>query len=182
MIQLFVTLKGRSIGRFDPTGDRARIGRHADNEVQIDSLAISRFHCVITRDQAEDTWWLEDLGSHNGTQLNGFPIRSKLQVRDGDAIGVGQFQITVRIGAARPDAATVYQSNSPEVREQSAPARAYLTPIGTQGPAVLIERDVLTFGARPEADVSLPHAPLIALIARGYGGFQLLNCPRPIRL
>ena len=47
MFELSVYLKDRLVGRSRFTGDEVRIGRSADNEVQIDNLALSRYHASI---------------------------------------------------------------------------------------------------------------------------------------
>ena len=52
MIHLYVTLRDRAVGHFEIPGDKVRIGRHPDNEVQIDSMAVSRHHCVLDRTPA----------------------------------------------------------------------------------------------------------------------------------
>ena len=64
MIQLVVTLKGRTVGRYDVEGTLVRIGRLPDNEVQIDNRSVSRLHCVLEHESAEG-WFLEDKGSHS---------------------------------------------------------------------------------------------------------------------
>ena len=52
------------------------IGRAADNTLTIDDLQASRYHARATR--RGDGFWIEDLGSLNGTYLNGRPISAAL--------------------------------------------------------------------------------------------------------
>jgi pSer/pThr/pTyr-binding forkhead associated (FHA) protein len=49
--------------------------------------SVSRQHARIRREA--DTWWLEDLGSSNGTHVDGVPIQSCV-LRDGDTVQIGQ--------------------------------------------------------------------------------------------
>ncbi|MER7693758.1 FHA domain-containing protein [Streptomyces sp. NPDC097610] len=66
-----------------------RIGREWDNELVIDDdLGVSRYHAEL-RAHADGTYEIVDLGSHNGTFLNGRPVDHAL-VAEGDIVGVGR--------------------------------------------------------------------------------------------
>ncbi|MGE0711598.1 MAG: FHA domain-containing protein [Planctomycetota bacterium] len=180
MIHLIVTLKGRTIGRFDVEGDQVRVGRLPDNEVQIDNLSVSRLHCVIERDA--EGWALEDKGSHNGTYLNGARIAARSRVRSGDTIGVGQFLVSFKTEAGDPFASSaggtqisVRASRDPETREKLAPEKAYLLRENSPGAPVPLVTDICLLGSARDADVSIEGPPRRALIVRGYGGFQVVN-------
>ncbi|MGW8331645.1 FHA domain-containing protein [Streptomyces sp. NPDC055897] len=64
-----------------------RIGRADDNDVVIDDLVVSRRHAEL-RVLADGTYEIVDLGSHNGTYLNGQPV-ARAPVGPGDIVGVG---------------------------------------------------------------------------------------------
>ncbi|GAA3146269.1 FHA domain-containing protein [Streptomyces rectiviolaceus] len=64
-----------------------RIGRAADNDLVIDDLVVSRRHAEL-RVLADGTYEIVDLGSHNGTYLNGQPV-GRAPVLPGDIVGVG---------------------------------------------------------------------------------------------
>ncbi|MER5306103.1 FHA domain-containing protein [Streptomyces lasiicapitis] len=64
-----------------------RIGRAADNDLVIDDLVVSRRHAEL-RYLADATYEIVDLGSHNGTYLNGQPV-ARAPVLPGDIVGVG---------------------------------------------------------------------------------------------
>lgn len=76
-----------------PTG-RLRIGRMPDNDLAIDSEYISRRHCelVVIRDAARTRTMLVDLGSRNGTLVNGRRVRQR-ELRDGDEIAIGSHML-----------------------------------------------------------------------------------------
>ena len=68
---------------------RTGVGRDATNEVCLQSMWVSRRHCVFERQGAGVT--VTDLGSHNGTFVNGVPVKERPllhgdQVRIGDSI------------------------------------------------------------------------------------------------
>ncbi|MDQ0945376.1 FHA domain-containing protein [Streptomyces sp. V1I1] len=64
-----------------------RIGRGPDNDLVIDELVVSRQHAEL-RALPDDTYEIVDLGSHNGTFLNGRPVDQAL-VSPGDIVGIG---------------------------------------------------------------------------------------------
>ena len=64
------------------------IGRLPEASLCIHSLQVSRRHARITVDNG--TAYLEDLGSKNGTQLNGRSVLEREQLRDGDRIFLGE--------------------------------------------------------------------------------------------
>jgi hypothetical protein len=68
------------------------IGRNLPAEVLLDEPAVSRQHCSIYVQREE--WMVEDLGSQNGTRVNGVPI-SKQILRPGDRIQVGKTVLRV---------------------------------------------------------------------------------------
>src|SRR5437016_522697 len=67
--------------------ERMTIGRRADNDICLPNLAVSGEHAAVVTLLADS--FLEDLGSTNGTLVNGAPI-SKHFLRDGDQIDVGR--------------------------------------------------------------------------------------------
>ncbi|RPK80456.1 FHA domain-containing protein [Streptomyces sp. ADI98-10] len=64
-----------------------RIGRDAGNDLVIDDLVVSRHHAEL-RALADGTYEIVDLGSHNGTFLNGQPV-ARGPVGPGDIVGIG---------------------------------------------------------------------------------------------
>ncbi|MBT2899115.1 FHA domain-containing protein [Streptomyces sp. McG3] len=64
-----------------------RIGRDPGNDLVIDDLAVSRHHAEL-RALADGAYEIVDLGSHNGTFLNGQPV-ARGPVGPGDIVGIG---------------------------------------------------------------------------------------------
>jgi hypothetical protein len=63
------------------------VGREADSDIQIDDRQVSRRHAEIT--QTVEGYTLRDLGSKNGTFLNGEAISQKPRlIRNGDEVGI----------------------------------------------------------------------------------------------
>ncbi|MFN8659088.1 MAG: FHA domain-containing protein [Candidatus Obscuribacterales bacterium] len=73
-----------------------RIGRDPANQiVLLDDLFVSRYHAWVTFEQ--DKFWLEDLGSTNGTLLNEQPVQKRILLTSGDKIKIGETDITFRL-------------------------------------------------------------------------------------
>ncbi|WP_037607059.1 ABC transporter ATP-binding protein/permease [Streptacidiphilus rugosus] len=64
-----------------------RIGRAADNDLVVDDLVVSRHHAELHRDGGR--FEIVDLGSHNGTFLDGQPVTGPAPVGPGQLIGIG---------------------------------------------------------------------------------------------
>ena len=67
------------------------LGRHRSSGLQVKDEAASRQHAKVY--VADGLWWVEDLGSANGTSLNGSRITSRKRLRNNDKIGIGQTNI-----------------------------------------------------------------------------------------
>lgn len=69
------------------------IGRDLDNEIVVQDPAVSGRHAVFNC--RESTWWVEDLGSTNGTVVNGqrLAANAPMIVRSGDVIQVGAVRL-----------------------------------------------------------------------------------------
>ena len=76
------------------TGDRFIIGRGRHCDLVIDSAKVSREHAAIQREP--DGWWIEDLGSSNGTWFDKRRI-SKRQVVDGDEYYICAEKLTCQL-------------------------------------------------------------------------------------
>jgi phosphoserine phosphatase RsbU/P len=79
-------------------GSGVVIGRGEGADIKLDDNGASRRHARISRDT--EGWYVEDLGSRNGTTLNGRPVTSRTEIRPGDSIRVGDAVIRARsVGA-----------------------------------------------------------------------------------
>lgn len=90
MAKLIYSLDGAFLGEFPIEKERMLIGRRPGNDIHIDNLAISGEHAAIFT-VGNDTF-LEDLGSTNGTLVNGQVI-GKHKLQHGDLIELGKYQL-----------------------------------------------------------------------------------------
>jgi pSer/pThr/pTyr-binding forkhead associated (FHA) protein len=76
-------------------GERMTVGKSGENHVPLpDDPTASHLHAVLERFPAG--WCVADLGSSNGTWLNGTRIWSSQRLRHGDEIRVGQTRLIFR--------------------------------------------------------------------------------------
>lgn len=93
MTEWTVKLKDRVIQGFLMTeGKSVIIGRGKDADVTIDNAAISRHHARF--EYRNGIYLLTDLGSLNGTFINGKKIEATVPLTESDMIEIGKFQIT----------------------------------------------------------------------------------------
>ena len=84
-------------GRALEIGDnRVVIGRGDDADVRVDHPRISRRHALLFR--SEGSTWIEDLGSANGTEVNGNPLAGDpIEIRPGDRVSLGPTTFSFRL-------------------------------------------------------------------------------------
>ncbi|MGA0411056.1 MAG: FHA domain-containing protein [Candidatus Nanopelagicaceae bacterium] len=88
---MLVSLIGPNKGaRFLLNSEATRIGRATDNEIFLDDVTVSRKHAEILRNGK--IFSLKDLGSLNGTYLNGALV-DEAALSDGDELQVGKFRM-----------------------------------------------------------------------------------------
>jgi hypothetical protein len=80
---------------FPPGGGTSfTIGRTQDCDLRISDMSVSRRHAQLAR--AEDGWLLSDIGSHNGTRINGWLVREPVPLRPGDTVQFGSATFLVQ--------------------------------------------------------------------------------------
>ena len=155
-------LKDRIVQELAFDAERLRIGRMKENDLVVNNVAVSRFHCVLHREG--EGFRLEDLGSENGTWVNGERIDGGCAIEPGDEILVGKH--VIRIGEGRPitsgpaaapsdawDAAQTFLADAPLVG--AAPTPEPVAPDEITGPdpagAFAFGEEDLFADAQPEA-------------------------------
>jgi adenylate cyclase len=81
-------------------GDVWKIGRNKDNDVVIVDDLVSRHHAILHHTD-DGEYNLMDMGSRNGSFVNGSRVSCPISLRDGDTISLGEYQLSFH----RPDEA-----------------------------------------------------------------------------
>jgi predicted component of type VI protein secretion system len=90
MAKLILSMDGQVLKEIPLSKERITIGRKAQNDVQIDNLAVSGEHAVIV--SIMDDAFLEDLGSTNGTMVNGKTVKKHF-LQDNDVVELGKYKL-----------------------------------------------------------------------------------------
>jgi pSer/pThr/pTyr-binding forkhead associated (FHA) protein len=90
MAKLILSLDAQVLKEHDINKERTTIGRKPHNDIQIDNLAVSGEHAMIMTILNDS--FLEDLGSTNGTLVNGQPIKKHF-LQSNDIIEIGKYRI-----------------------------------------------------------------------------------------
>ena len=89
---LVIRAGGGRVGESFPIdGERMAIGRRPESDVFLDDVTVSRDHALLIR--RGDQWYLDDLGSLNGTYVNRERIESHC-LREGDEVQIGKYKLT----------------------------------------------------------------------------------------
>jgi len=122
----FVVRSGPNAGKAYPLeGAELTIGRDTSNPVSINDAEVSRRHAKLTWRGAG--YVLEDLGSTNGTFVNGARLSAPLPLKAGDAVSFGENIVLIYEAAFDPNATMASSAKAPRTQvpvQQPAPAPA----------------------------------------------------------
>src|SRR5678816_3017913 len=90
MAKLILSMDGLVLKEIPLTKERTTLGRKPHNDIQIDNLAVSGEHAVIVTILNDS--FLEDLGSTNGTLVNGNPVKKHI-LHSNDVIEIGKYKL-----------------------------------------------------------------------------------------
>ena len=90
---ILVVQEGQLAGRrWRVDTDAITLGRGEECDIVLPDRQVSRVHARVSR--ADDGFYVEDMGSKNGTYVNGMPVRDRVKLQDGDEI---QVALSVRL-------------------------------------------------------------------------------------
>lgn len=139
------------------------MGRATTNDVVLSDAKASRVHAKLA--YSDSQWTLIDLGSANGTLVNGLPVVDHVPLQPGDVIRVGESSLLFEAGAAIASGpmtidtpadleATLADATVPvQLNDTSVARLAIRTPDGTWEVPLL--QDGLTIGRQSDCDVVL---------------------------
>jgi pSer/pThr/pTyr-binding forkhead associated (FHA) protein len=90
MAKLILSVDGQVLKEYTLSKERTLIGRKPHNDIQIDNLAVSGEHAAIITILNDS--FIEDLGSTNGTIVNGKPIKKHF-LQNNDVVEIGKHKL-----------------------------------------------------------------------------------------
>jgi serine phosphatase RsbU (regulator of sigma subunit)/pSer/pThr/pTyr-binding forkhead associated (FHA) protein len=108
-VAVLEVLKGETPGLLvELQPDRTVLGRHPHCQIVLENAAVSRYHTQIT--EVHGDYFLEDLRSRNGTQVNDVSVEGRRQLQDGDVIRICDF--TFRFHLQSPSDSKLHKPGS----------------------------------------------------------------------
>jgi pSer/pThr/pTyr-binding forkhead associated (FHA) protein len=157
MAKLILSLEGTVIREIPIDKERITIGRKPQNDIQIENLAVSGEHaCIVT---ILNDSFLEDLGSTNGTLVNGNPIKKHI-LQNNDVIEIGKYKLKYVTEAAGAGKATVddFEKTMVLTRPKAAAPKPFGDTQAMQAPAGAAPRPTPSAAADAAAPGSPPAA------------------------
>ncbi|MGH8671364.1 MAG: FHA domain-containing protein [Burkholderiales bacterium] len=149
MAKLILSLDGRVLNEYPIDKPRIIIGRRAGNDIQIDNLAVSGQHAAIIT-QGDETV-VEDLGSTNGTLVNGSPATRHV-LQNGDIVDIGKHRLRYfkEVAATAPAAAEMDYEKTMVIRA-SPLAKPGGEPVAKPPPPPPVDSPTVMAPAAPQA-------------------------------
>ncbi|HLK39576.1 MAG TPA: adenylate/guanylate cyclase domain-containing protein, partial [Polyangiaceae bacterium] len=94
---ILATAEGQQAIELRPTNS---LGRHPNNTIQLLDKIVSKEHCIL--EQRDGRFVLRDLGSLNGTYVNGERVRGETLLKHGDEIALGSTRARYDDGSSAP--------------------------------------------------------------------------------
>jgi len=196
MAKLILSLDGQLIKEFTLSKERTTIGRKPHNDIQIDNLAVSGEHAIIMTILNDS--FLEDLGSTNGTLVNGQPVKKHF-LQSSDTVEIGKYKLkymneapasmnqaefektmVLRAPAAAAPKQEVRNPSDTQTNLQVAPNSGDAVADAQSGPAAVPAAPLASAPSKTEvlpAAPPPPAAPAAAATAQGIGTIQILSGP-----
>ena len=147
------SIRGRDkTEEFALTQTIVNVGRAADNDLSLPYATISLHHARVVANQSGCR--IMDLGSSNGTRLNGveIPVKVAQKLREGDLVEIGPFHLRFHAAPAPDAAAAPPRPGHTVVLPPALPARLIVsTPDGTK--EFPLKKDSVTLGREPDNDI-----------------------------
>ena len=191
MPKLTLVLDRKPVQVYELDQQVIRIGRGETSDVLIDNVSVSRRHAEIREENG--AWLLRDLGSSNGTFLNGQRVHADQPLRPGDEISLGKFSIlfervlaeplgaeaAVLAGAAESGVTLHLRPEEVERIHRAAAQRRHAQlqwEAGGQRGTHYLEGPGALVGRTPLCDLRVPAGPRQhVLVMRGAQGFEVRN-------
>lgn len=151
-----------------PQSGVVTIGRHSENSITIEHPAISRRHAQLSIQNGHVA--LSDLGSANGTWVNGSRITGVVNVRPGDRIGLGDEILFTLVGGELDSDKTIVNAPAVMAKSIAPPVVSQPRQMASPPPPQQNSGKIWLIGA-------MLFVALIALVLAAVLGFSLLNKP-----
>ena len=195
MPKLTLMLDRRTLQVYDLDGPVIRVGRAREMDIVIDNVSVSRQQAEIRKEGPD--WKIRDIGSSNGTFVNGGRVTSERALVAGDEIAIGKYSLffehvpsgtaqaaapSTRPDAGAPAGATMFLKPEEVAQLQKSVAQKRQPQLlweagGQRGTHYLTgERPTILIGTSDRCDLRVPSGPKHhVLVSRNAEGFEVRN-------
>ena len=170
MAKLILSMDGLVLKEITLTKERTTIGRKPHNDIQIDNLAVSGEHAVIVTILNDS--FLEDLGSTNGTLVNGQPIKKHF-LQPNDVVELGKYKLKYINEAPKAAAAADFEKTM-VLRPGTMPRPAPAVAPAVGAPAAMATAAIASAPAPAPAPATPARQGAIQLLSGANVGKELL--------
>ena len=163
MPQLIASVEGVEVERVNLKKERTTLGRKPNNDIVLHNPVVSGEHCVFSLQGIADVT-IEDLGSTNGTYINGHMIKSREVLKDQDIITIGNFRLQYFTASASEQPGAPQPTMAMSLDAMGLPGTAGMLPAcfktlsgDSTGMELPLLKAVTTFGQPGVARVSVSH-------------------------
>ena len=165
MAKLILSVDGQVLKEFTLSKERTLIGRKAHNDIQIDNLAVSGEHAAIITILNDS--FIEDLGSTNGTMVNGKPVKKHF-LQNNDVVEIGKHKLKYFNDAPTAATAADFEKTmiirnpakaAPPPEKSMGDTQTGMKPMGGGDTSPPAPAPTITQGARPAGAPPTPAAP-----------------------
>lgn len=136
--EVVIELSGEEVARVPLSAASMVIGRDPSADIHLDNLALSRRHAQL--EQRGPDVWIRDLGSQNGTYVNGERVDGERALQNGDSVELGRYTISIAGPEQSPVASPVVTINGPTGEQRFA-----------------MVGDEIIIGRSPSCDIPIRH-------------------------
>jgi hypothetical protein len=156
MAKLILSVDGQVLKEFPLTKERTLIGRKAHNDIQIDNLAVSGEHAAIITILNDS--FIEDLGSTNGTMVNGKPVKKHF-LQNNDVVEIGKHKLKYFNDAPAATGAADFEKTMIIRNPSKAPAAPPPPPPAAAAPAAEEKSDRTVMETQSNVKPAAPPPP-----------------------
>jgi len=156
MAKIIVTFNGLVQQEITISKSRLTIGRRPSNDIVIDHLTVSGQHAAI--DTSSNGSFVLDLGSTNGTMVNGQPVKKHL-LQDDDVIDIGKYKLRYQVEQSGKQAFVPPAGQSQSALADKLRAKIKVMTGGNAGKELNLVKAVTTIGS--------PGTQVIAITQQG---------------
>jgi hypothetical protein len=163
MPQLIASVEGVEVERVNLKKERTTLGRKPYNDIVLHNPVVSGEHCVFGLQGLTDVT-IEDLGSTNGTYVNGHMIKSREALKDKDIITIGIFRVQYLSASGGEPTGAPQPTSAMSLDALGLPGTAGVLPAcfktlsgASAGLELPLLKAVTTFGQPGVARVSVSH-------------------------